>query len=208
MARGIDANCGSPLAANVYELASIEEPVPSAPTANFPSADPGAKNAEIDKLRRELEALREHPKVVTRTIAPTQSPSAPAQSQVPDSRHLTAVQIVRLKKVIATIPPSFEIRVESVAGDVEAMQYANEINEVVNEVRKTSDNQVIRGLSFPRIPQGVWICLQSETNMELVRSAQELAQEMIITGIPVLYETHKSFPGNRITILVGVRAIT
>ena len=132
----------------------------------------------------------------------------PPRSTMPEanSRHLTEVQKIRIARIAHQLLSDVDIRVKTVADNAEAVQYANEINDLLNQARGLT-NPLLRGMLWAKVPEGLTFCMHSEADVKLNEVSQKLGGEMAITGIAVTMNVDPSFPEHRITIVVGVQPI-
>jgi hypothetical protein len=125
----------------------------------------------------------------------------------PSSRHITKVQGTRLARVFAELPDSVRVQVETVAGNAEAIQYADEINRALRAARPNTPEKSILGLSWSPVPEGVRICTRQPGDAATKAAAARIAEEMASLGIGVVLNPHPSFEALTVTIVVGIQPI-
>jgi len=193
------------LIGNIWDMENHIMPEMAPPIYTFPTPPAPAIREMTDQIADLKKQLSEKSRSKDTALTPS-SQSAPSSSITPGSRHLTQVQSVRLGRAFTFVPTVVKIDVETVTGQAEASQYAAEINSVLNKARNTKLDVVV-GLSWEKIPQGICVCMHSKENQLVYWAARGIAQEMLLTGIPVILNEDKSFPENTVRILVGVQAI-
>ena len=80
------------------------------------------------------------------------------------------------------------------------------INKALNNGRN-SQQRIEKGMLWKKIPEGVLICMHSDTNGEVNKIAEQIAREMIAIGIAVILNPNPSFKEKTVIILVGAQAI-
>ena len=184
------------------KLARYEAVTPQPSSARHGEVAPSSQPTTLAEIEQ-FQDVKPQPKRIRKT---SNKKPAPSQSNEGESRHLTVVQSRRLAKLFAELPREVAIRIETVANQAEAAQYAKEFNDVRNAALG-ADEKIVLGLSFNPVPQSVRICVSSEDDAGVNAVAQRIGEEMALSGIAALMNVHPSFPAKTVTILVGVKPI-